>query len=104
MSLFQSGQQLVKSLIGTFLVPVDTGGPVLTSVMMTGGTFVADETTPVSVAAPAVDAGSNIIISLNTPGGTVGAIPAVQTITPGTGFTVAATSGDTSTYNYLILG
>ena len=37
-------------------------------------------------------------------GGTVGAVPAITTITPGTGFTIVATASDTSTYNYSITG
>jgi hypothetical protein len=67
------------------------------------GTFVANGTSVVTVAAPGVTLESNILITLNTVGGTVGALPAVQTKTAGTGFTVAGTAGDTSTYNYLIL-
>jgi hypothetical protein len=42
-----------------------------------------------------------VSISLNTAGGTVGARPPVQTIAHGSGFTVAATAGDTSTYNWI---
>ena len=67
------------------------------------GTFVANGATPVTVAATSVTANSLIIFTLKTPGGTVGAYPAIQTITPGTGFTVAATALDTSTYNYGII-
>lgn len=68
------------------------------------GTFVANGATPVTVSNAAVTAGSQIEFTLKTPGGTVGAVPAVQTITPGTGFTVAGTALDTSTYNYEIRG
>lgn len=67
------------------------------------GTFVANGASAVTVAAPTVAITSGILISLNTVGGTVGAIPAVKTITAGTGFTVAATASDTSTYNYVII-
>lgn len=67
------------------------------------GTFVANGVTPVVVAAPKVTANSTILITLKTPGGTVGALPAIQTITPGTGFTVEGTALDTSTYNYLVI-
>ncbi len=66
------------------------------------GTFTANGASTVSVAAPSVTDSSQISISLNTPGGTVGALPAVQTITPGTGFDVAASASDTSVYNYSI--
>ncbi len=68
------------------------------------GTFTANGVTPVTVTKAAVTANSTIIITLKTVGGTVGAIPAIQTITPTTGFTVAATVGDTSVYNYAIIG
>lgn len=67
------------------------------------GTFVANGVTPVTVAETGYTAITNTIaITLNTVGGTVGAIPAVKTVTAGVGFTVAATASDTSTYNYKI--
>jgi hypothetical protein len=104
MSLYQAGQIIVKSLIGTFRVPVDTGGAQVAALPLKGGTFICNGATPVVVADTAVDAGSIILVALLTVGGTVGAIPAVQTITPGTGFTVAGTASDTSIYSYLIVG
>lgn len=67
------------------------------------GTFTANGATGVDVANAAVTANSVIIITLKTVGGTVGAYPAIKTITPGTGFTVAATASDTSVYNYRII-
>ncbi len=67
------------------------------------GTFVANGVTPVTVSNTSVAVTDAIIISLNTVGGTVGAVPAVVTITGGTGFNVAATASDTSTYNYTII-
>ena len=79
-------------------------GPQASQVRLQSGTFVANGATAVTVAATGVTATSMILLSLNTVGGTVGAIPAVQTITAGTGFTVAGTASDTSTYNYLIIG
>lgn len=68
------------------------------------GTFTANGVTPVTVANAAVSPGSQIVFTLKTVGGTVGAYPTVKTITPGTGYTVAATAADTSVYNYAILG
>jgi len=59
--------------------------------------------TPVSVADANVSEGAIILFTLKTPHGTVGAYPAIKTLTPGTGFTVAGTALDTSDYNYLIL-
>lgn len=64
----------------------------------------ATEDTPVEVANTAVTANSNILVTLKTVGGTVGARPTIPTITPGTGFTFVADSGDTSDYNVLIIG
>lgn len=67
------------------------------------GTFTADGASAVTVANTNVTADSIIVFTLKTVGGTVGAYPAIQTITPGTGFTVAATASDTSVYNYRII-
>lgn len=66
------------------------------------GTFVLTGTTPVTVANTNVALTSIVDISLNTVGGTVGAIPTLKTITAATGFTVAGTALDTSTYNYAV--
>lgn len=69
------------------------------------GTFTANGSTPVTVANTAVSPGSQILVTLKTVGGTVGTSgPNVRTITPGTGFTIAGISLDTSVYNYAILG
>jgi hypothetical protein len=79
-------------------------GPQASQFQLVPGTFVCNGATPVTVVAASLTATSLILISLKTVGGTVGAIPAVQTVTPGTGFTVAGTASDTSTYSYLIIG
>lgn len=65
---------------------------------------VCNGVTGVTVAFPAVTANSIIVPSLKTVGGTVGALPAVQTVTAGTGFTFKGTASDTSTYNFLVIG
>lgn len=67
------------------------------------GTFTANGASDITVAAPEVTSESVIIFTLKTVGGTVGAYPRIVTITPGTGFTVDATAGDTSIYNYVVL-
>lgn len=67
------------------------------------GTFTANGATPVTVSNTSVAITDTIIFSLNTVGGTVGAYPAIQTITASTGFTVACTASDTSVYNYCII-
>ena len=69
---------------------------------VTRGTVTLNGATPVTVAAPLVTANSNISFTLKTVGGSVGAIPAIQTITPGVGFTVSGSAGDTSVYSYVI--
>lgn len=68
------------------------------------GTFTLNGATPVTVAAPGITANSQVLITLkNVNSGTVGAQPHVETITPGTGFTVQGTASDTGIYNYAIL-
>lgn len=67
------------------------------------GTFVCNGATPVTVSNTNVAISDGIGISLNTVGGTVGALPAIKTITAATGFTVACTAADTSTMNYWII-
>lgn len=67
------------------------------------GTVTLNGATPVTVAAPAVSEDSLILFTLKTVGGTVGAVPSIKTITPGTGFTVAGTAADTSVYNWAIV-
>lgn len=83
-----------------------TGGAVTASTLnvLARGTFVCNQATPVVVADTNITANSVVIACLKTVGGTVGAIPAVKTITPTTGFTIAGTASDTSTYNYVIIG
>lgn len=68
------------------------------------GTLTLNGTATITVAAPQVTANSDINITLKTAGGTVGALPVIASITPGTGFTVTGASGDTSTYNFSITG
>jgi len=67
------------------------------------GTVVLTGTTAVSVSNTIITTSDLVSFSLNTVGGTVGAIPVVKTITPLSGFTVAGTVSDTSTYNYTII-
>lgn len=98
---FPTGSQQISPPQGQVAI---SDGPQISQFQMVSGTFVANGATPVTVSAPALTETSLILISLKTVGGTVGATPAVKTVTPGTGFTVAATAGDTSTYGYLIIG
>lgn len=95
-----------KSLIQRSNINITTGqvAPIVNDLPTMHGTVTVNGATPVTVANTAVTAGSAINFTLKTVGGTVGAIPAIQTITAGTGYTVAATAGDTSVYNYRIFG
>jgi len=68
------------------------------------GTFVANGTSAVTVTDANITASSVISYGINTIGGTPAGSPYMATSTPGTGFTVKAAAGDTSTYNYTILG
>ena len=82
----------------------DNGGPQAARLQLAVGTVTLNGATPVTVANTAVTANSDINFTLKTVGGTVGASPAIQTITVGTGFTVQGTASDTSVYNYSITG
>ena len=68
------------------------------------GTFIANGATAVVVAAPVVTANSQVDITLKTVGGTPAGAPFLSAITPGTGFSVKSAAGDTSVYNYAIIG
>jgi hypothetical protein len=103
----QPGQKITSLPAQTddALMAIDTGGPVLASIPVGGGTFILNGATPVTVADDRVTANSIICISLKTVGGTVSpTCPNILTITPGTGFTVGGVALDVSTYNYCILG
>lgn len=100
----QAGQKF-PSLNQTKAINVDTGGAVDASVRVAFGTVTLNGATPVAVTNSAVTANSIIVPTLKTAGGTVSPnAPNVLTITPGTGFTIGGTAGDTSVYNYVILG
>ncbi len=68
------------------------------------GTFTVAGTGTVTVADTNVTTASTIDYTLKVVGGTVGALPAIQSVTPGTGFTLKATTGDVSIYTYTISG
>lgn len=82
----------------------ETMGGINRSVKGNSGTFTCNGTSTVTVTNPKITPQSQVLITLKTVGGTVGAIPSVKTITPGTGFTVSGTASDTSIYNYAIIG
>lgn len=68
-----------------------------------GVTPAANGVTPVAVANTLVTASSKIFFSIAVVGGTPG-IPRVTTRTPGVGFEFASDLGDTSEYDYIIIG
>jgi hypothetical protein len=101
--------QTISGLIYTSPVVVGgsfnyNGGPQSSAVKANGGTFIANGSTAVTVTNANVTANSVIIFGVKTVGGTPAGAPFIATVTPGTGFTVKAAVGDTSTYNYWILG
>jgi hypothetical protein len=65
------------------------------------GTFTLNGATTINVVNALVTANSQIIVTFKTLGGTRGALPII-TPSPGTGFSVTGTAGDTSIYNYEI--
>lgn len=67
------------------------------------GTFTCNGASNVTVTNANIAAGDDVLITLATVGGTVGALPTLKTRTNGTGFAVAGTASDTSVYNYRIL-
>lgn len=102
-----SGVSLSNTGIGSgSFLPMSAGAPGPTTGFLSVGigSFTANGASVVTVADANVTANSIIIPTLTTVGGTVGAIPAVKTITAGTGFTIAGTASDTSVYAYLRIG
>lgn len=67
------------------------------------GTFVCTSGGTITISNANEAITSDVVISLNTAGGTVSTAPAMKTATAGTGFTVLCATSDTSTYNYDIL-
>lgn len=98
-----SGQIFVSPIQVGGSIPYN-GGSTTSAIPVNGGTVTLNGATPVTVANTNVTANSLILFTLKTVGGTVGAAPVPQTVTPGTGFTVEGTAGDTSVYNFIILG
>ena len=66
------------------------------------GTFVCTAAGSIVVTNSNFISTSDVIITMNTPGGTITTPPAYKTLTSGTSFTVLCGATDTSTYNYSI--
>jgi hypothetical protein len=103
-TIFQGVVQTLVNQTGYFTF--DNGGPQLARIPYTVGTVTLNGATPVSITGVPITASSDINFTLKTVGGTVGASPAIQTITVGAAgsVTVAGTAGDTSVYTYTITG
>ena len=67
------------------------------------GTFTCTAAGTITISNANEAATSDVIISLNTAGGTISTPPAMKTVTASTGFTVLCGAADTSVYNYDIL-
>ncbi len=98
----QSGVQHVSpvTVSGSFNY---NGGPQTSVVNANGGTFTCTSSGTITVANTGVTANSIVIVTVKT-AGSPGATPYIATITAGTGYTITCASGDTSVYNYIILG
>ena len=83
------------------------GGPLqaatLTAATARKGTFTCTAAGTITISNANEAATSDVIISLNTAGGTISTPPAMKTVTASTGFTVLCGAADTSVYNYSIL-
>jgi hypothetical protein len=79
------------------------GGPQTSVVPSSGGTFTCTSSGTITVANANVTANSIVIVTVKT-AASPGATPFIATITPGTGYTITCASGDTSVYNYIVLG
>lgn len=71
--------------------------------LTTSGLLTANGTTSVVVANTAVTADSSILFGLKTVGGTPAPVYEFAR-TPGVGFTVKSSAGNTSVYNYTLIG
>ena len=78
-------------------------GPQSSGINACGGTFTCVSASAVTVANSYVDANSVFLFGLNT-AHSPGNVPYVSTVTVGTSFAATCASGDTSVYNYIILG
>lgn len=107
------GATNLTSLVGNEIVEVAGNAPTVQQATVDQiaaggaarhGTVTLNGVTPITVANAKLTVNSVIVFTLKTVGGTVGAYPAVQTVSPGVGFTVLGTALDTSIYNYYIIG
>ncbi len=99
--------QVLPGVISTSPVVVPgsfnyNGGPQTSVVQAHGGTFTCTSSGVITVANTAVTANSVFLFGTKTAGSP--AAFTVSTVTVGTSFAVTCGSGDTTVYNYIILG
>lgn len=87
---------------GTDEFTVTSGGAVSFAAARKG-TFVCTGAGSITVANANMLVTSNVIISMNTAGGTITTPPAMKSVSTGVNFIVLCGATDTSTYNYVIL-
>jgi hypothetical protein len=97
------GQIKLQSFANPFGIGTQGPGPTSSFLLVTGGTLTCTGGGTIAVVDTNVDAGSAVLLTLKTVGGTVAA-PFVVTITPGTGFSVKCGASDTSVYNWVVIG
>ncbi len=102
-TLFQPGVAILPLQNGRIL-EFDNGGAQGGAIPVNVGTFIANGATAVVVANANVTASSQVLITLKTVGGTPAADPYISSITTGIGFSVIAAAGDSSVYNYAVIG
>jgi hypothetical protein len=101
----QSGQKKLTGWPASGQLRIGNKGPQIVFLPQAAGTVILNGATPVAVADAGLSAGSIVLFTLKSVNaGTVGAYPNLVTVTPGTGFTVAGTAGDTGIYNWVRLG
>ena len=96
------GQIKLQSFANPFGIGTQGPGPQSTYLLVSGGTFTCTSSGTITITNTNVDAGSAVWITLKTAGSPAALL--IATITAGTGFTVTCGSGDTSIYNYVVIG
>lgn len=99
-----AGTTAVYVLTQTAANTITMVGVLLTTPTAASGTFTANSTSAVTVTDSRITANSVVAFGIKTPAGTPAAMPYMIAVTPGTSFQVKAGSGDTSVYNYMIIG
>jgi hypothetical protein len=92
---FTLGGNLVANTVGKTLRVTAGTNAMAGTVVLTAGAG--------TIASTAIDANTVIMLSIQSKSGTITAQPWVNTITPGTGCTIAGSATDNSTYNWVAI-